>query len=49
MIDMQTRFESLLNIDLEEELSDERNQYHDMMRFQYDDTIFSNRNFDSFR
>ena len=40
MIDMQTRFESLLDIDLEEELSDERNQYHNMMRFQYDDTIF---------
>lgn len=40
MIEMQTRFESQLDIDLEEELSDERNQYHDMMRFQYDDTIF---------
>ena len=40
MIEMQTRFESQLNIDLEEELLDERNQYHDMMRFQYDDTIF---------
>ena len=40
MIEMQTRFESMLDIDLEEELSDERNQYHDMMRFQYDDTIF---------
>ena len=40
MLKLQMKLESFIDENLEEEFDDERNQYHNTMRFQYEDTIF---------
>lgn len=40
MVWIQTKFEDLIDDDLVDKLLDERVEYHNQMRFQYDDTIF---------
>lgn len=40
MINLQTKLESLTDYELDEDLSNERNEYHNTMRFQYEGTAF---------
>lgn len=40
MLKSQMKLECFIDENLEEELDDERNQYLNTMRFQYEDTIF---------
>ena len=40
LIKLQAQAERLLHRNLQDELEEERKEFHDTMRFQYDDAIF---------